>query len=77
MNRALDAPECFGNILGTSWEQIKSFSKVMPEITDQIIVLVNAKETAQIKENMNSLVGKEYHIEKQNDYSSVIKYEEA
>ena len=77
-----DVPEVYPLVLDAptstfDYEQIKSFSKVMPEITDQIIVLVNAKETAQIKENMNSLVGKEYHIEKQNDYSSVIKYEEA
>lgn len=76
-----DVPEVYPLVLDAptstfDYEQIKSFSKVMPEITDQIIVLVNAKETAQIKENMNSLVGKEYHIEKQNDYSSVIKYEE-
>lgn len=77
-----DVPEVYPLVLDAptstfDYEQIKSFSKVMPEITDQIIVLVNAKETAQIKENMNPLVGKEYHIEKQNDYSSVIKYEEA
>ena len=77
-----DVPEVYPLVLDAptstfDYEQIKSFSMFFPEITDQIIVLVNAKETAQIKENMNSLVGKEYHIEKQNDYSSVIKYEEA
>ncbi len=77
-----ETPEVYPLILDAptstfDYDQIKSFAKVMPEITNQIVILVNAKETSQIKENMNALIGQEYHIEKQNDYSSVIKHEEA
>lgn len=56
------------------YEPIKSFAKVRPSITNQIIIFVNAKETPQIKQNMGPMIGAQYHIEKQDDYtSSIIK----
>ncbi len=63
----LDAPtSAFG------MKQMDSFSKIMPKITDQIIVFINDKDGPILIEKMKAEIGGRWKIEKNDTYHSVI-----
>lgn len=51
-------------------KQMKSFSEVMPKITDQIIVFINDKDGPILKKQMNDNIGSEWLLVKHDSYHS-------
>lgn len=64
----LDAP-----VSNFGMQQIDSFAKITPSVTNQVIVLLNDKDGPILKEYMKDSIGCYYEIEKLDTYRSVIK----
>lgn len=54
-------------------KQMKSFSEIMPKITDQIIVFINDKDGPILRNQMFDQIGKEWSLNKEDTYHSFIK----
>ena len=54
-------------------KQMKSFSEVMPKVTDQIIVFINDKDGPILKQQMSSQIGSEWTLKKIDTYHTDIK----
>lgn len=54
-------------------KQMKSFSEIMPKITDQIIVFINDKDGPILKDQMYSQIGSQWSLIKNDTYHSEIK----
>ena len=53
-------------------KQMKSFSEIMPKITDQIIVFINDKDGPILRELMKSNIGSEWMLRKEDSFHSRI-----
>ena len=54
-------------------KQMESFSKIMPKITDQIIVFINDKDGPILKEKMSNKIGSEWKIVKEDSYHAFLE----
>ena len=54
-------------------KQMKSFSEIMPKITEQIIVFINDKDGPILKDQMYSQIGSEWSLIKNDTYHSEIR----
>ena len=54
-------------------DRIASFCKIMPAIAEQVIFFIKDTDGLYVKENLKDVLGKEYVLDKENNYYSIIR----
>ena len=53
--------------------QVRSFSRIMPNLTDQIIIFVNDVYGPKLKEAMSQFIGKQWTIERHDEFHGTLR----